>query len=125
MLYIIPDKLIYKMIFNKYFSSIPLQVFLLLVTTQVTALTQVNGDTTISCIQSSTMQNLSCHYRNSNAEPVLSITAEYANTLLPVKEGSSYPGKDNITAVLLMVDTSDPARQNVVDKNKEHIRKML
>ena len=125
MLYTIPDKLVYMMNSNKYFSSIPLQVFLLLITTQVTALTQANGDTTISCIQSSTMQNLSCHYRNSNAEPVLSITAEYANILLPVKEGSSYPGKDSITAVLLMVDTSDPARQNVVDKNKEHIRKIL
>jgi hypothetical protein len=120
-----PDKLAYVMKFNKYFSSVLLPLFLLLVTTQVFALTQVNGDTTISCQQSRNMLDLSCNYRNSNAEPVLSITAEYANTLLPVKEGSSYPGKDSITAVLLMVDTSDPARQNVVDKNKEHIRKIL
>ena len=93
MLDTIPDKLDYMMTTIKYFSSVLLQVFLLLVTTQVSALTQVNGDTTISCQQSSNMQNLSCHYRNSNAEPVLSITAEYANTFLPVKEGSSYPGK--------------------------------
>ncbi len=126
----IPDKLAYVMKFNKHSNSVQLQLcivplFLLLVTTQVSALTQVNGDTTISCHQSSNMQNLSCHYRNSNAEPVLSITAEYANTLLPVKEGSSYPDKDSITAVLLMVDTSDPARQNVIDTNKEHIRKIL
>jgi len=129
MLYTIPDKSACMMKFNKYFSSVLLQVFLLpllslLVTTHVYALTQVNGDTTISCHQSSNMLNLSCHYRNSNAEPVLSITVEYANTLLPVKEGSSYPDKDSITAVLLMVDTSDPARQNVVDKNKVHIRKI-
>ncbi|RKZ49600.1 MAG: hypothetical protein DRQ48_07475 [Gammaproteobacteria bacterium] len=125
MINIIPDKMAYVMKFNKYFSSVLLPLFLVLVTTQVFALTRVNGDTTISCHQSSNMQNLSCHYRNSNAEPVLSISAEYANTLLPVKEGSSYPGKDSITAVLFMVDTSDPARQNVIDKNKEHIRKIL
>ena len=119
------DMLAYEMKLENYLNQVLLQLFLLLVTTQVFALTQVNGDTTIACHQASDMQNLSCHYRNSNAEPVLSITANYANTLLPVKEGSSYPGKDSITAVLLMVDTSDPARQNVVDKNKEHIRRIL
>ena len=110
---------------KRYLNSMLLQLFLLLVTTQVSALTQINGDTTISCQQSKNMQNLSCHYRNNNAEPVLSITAEYGNTLLPVKEGKSYPGKDSITAVLLLVDTSDPARQNVINKNIEHINKLL
>ena len=106
-------------------SSILLQLFLLPVTTQVYALTQINGDTTISCHQSRNLQSLSCHYRNNNAEPVLSITAEYANTTLPVKEGKSYPGKDSITAVLFLVDTSDPARHNVIDKNIKHINQLL
>jgi len=109
----------------KYLTPILLQLFTLLVTTQAYALTEINGGTTISCHQSRNMQNLSCHYRNNNAEPVLSITAEYANTLLPVKEGKSYPGKDSITAVLFLVDTSDPARQNVINKNIEHINKLL
>ncbi len=109
----------------KYLSPILLQLFTLLVTTQVYALTQINGGTTISCHQSRNMQNLSCQYRNNNAEPVLSITAEYVNTLLPVKEGKSYPGKDSITAVLFLVDTSDPARQNVINKNIEHINNLL
>lgn len=113
------------MISIKHFSSVLLQLFLLLVTTHAFALTQINGDTTISCHQSSNMQDLTCHYRNSHAEPVLSITAEYANTLLPVKEGNTYPAKDSITAVLLMIDTSDPARQNVIGKNIEHIQKLL
>ncbi len=110
---------------KKYLSSILLQLFLLPVTTQVYALTQINGDTTISCHQSRNLQSLSCHYRNNNAEPVLSITAEYANTTLPVKEGKSYPSKGSITAVLFLVDTSDPARQNVIDKNIKHINKLL
>jgi hypothetical protein len=110
---------------KKYLTSILLQLFILLVTTQVSALTHINGDTTISCQQSRNMLDLSCHYRNNNAEPVLSITAEYANTLLPVKEGKSYPGKDSITAILLLIDISDPARQNVIDKNIEHINKLL
>ena len=109
----------------KTLSPILLQLFLLLVTTQVYALTQINGDTTISCHQSRNLQSLSCHYRNNNAEPVLSITAEYANKTLPVKEGKSYPEKDSITAILFLVDTSDPARQNVINKNIEHINKLL
>jgi len=125
MYYTAPDKLAYMMTSIRYFSSTLLQLFILLVTTQVAALTQISGNTTISCNQSRNMLDLSCNYRNSNAEPVLSITAEYVNTVLPVEEGKSYPGKDTITAVLLMVDTSDPARQNVIDKNIEHIKKLL
>lgn len=122
---IILNILAYVMKSIKYFSSILLQLFLLLGTTQVFAFTQTSDDTSISCHQSRNMLDLSCHYRNNNAEPVLSITAEYANTLLPVNEGKSYPGKDSITAVLLLVDTSDPARQNVINKNIEHINKIL
>jgi len=110
---------------NNYISLIISQVLLLIATTQVSALTQTSGNTSISCHQSEELQSLSCHYRNSNAEHVLSITAEYANTFLPVKEGNSYPDKGAITAVLFVVDTSDPARQNVIDKNIEHINKLL
>ncbi len=119
------DKVANVMTSKRYFSPILLQLFLLLVTSQVVALTQINGDTTISCYQSRNMLDLSCNYRNSSAEPVLSITAEYANSVLPVEDGKSYPGKDSITAVLLLVDTSDPARQNVINKNIEHIKKLL
>ena len=105
--------------------AIFLQLFLLFTTTPVNALTQINGNTTISCTQSRDLQYLSCQYRNNNAKPVLSITAEYDGNLLPIKESNSYPNNDAITAVLFMIDTSDPARQNVINKNIEHINNFL
>jgi len=79
----------------------------------------------VTCSQSKNRQELSCDYRNKSAEPILSITAEYANTILHVNEGNSYPEDDAITAILLLVDTSDPARQNVIDKNIKHIKMIL
>jgi len=110
---------------KKYLEFILLPLFLITAAAQVSALTLINGDMTVNCSQSKIKQTLSCDYRNKSAEPVLSITAEYANTILNVNEGNSYPEDDAITAVLLLVDTSDPARQNVIDKNIKHIKMIL
>lgn len=107
------------------FSALLSQLFSLLFSMEVYALTQIKDDMSISCYQSTNLHNLTCRYRNSNADPVLSITAEYANTFLPVDEGDNYPNKNAITAVLFMIDTSDPARQNVVGKNIVHIKEFL
>ncbi len=110
---------------KNYFVFILLPLFLSTAATQVCALTQITDDMTVTCNQSKNKQELSCDYRNRSAEPLLSITAEYANTSLHVDEGNSYPEQDDITAVLLLVDTSDPARQNVIDKNIKHINMIL
>ena len=110
---------------RKYSEFILLPLCLLTATTQVSALTQITDDMTVTCSQSINRQELSCDYRNRSAEPILSITAEYADTSLHVNEGNSYPEQDDITAILLLVDTSDPARQNVIDKNIKHIKMIL
>lgn len=110
---------------KKYLKFILLQLFLLTSIAQVYAINQITGDMAVKCNQSKDKQDLSCHYRNRTAEPVLSISADYADTSLPVKEGDSYPMSGAITAVLFLVDTSDPARQNVIDKNIEHIKAIL
>ena len=93
--------------------------------TKVCALEQINGDMVIACDQSKNKQDLSFHYRARNAEPVLSITGEYTNANLSVKEGKNYSNADTITAILFLIDASDPARQNAIDKNIEHINKLL
>ena len=102
-----------------------LQLFLLASITQVYAINQIIEDMVVTCNQSKDKQDLSCHYRNRTAESVFSISAEYADTGLPVEEGDSYPRPGAITAVLFLVDTSDPARQNVIEKNIEHIKAIL
>ncbi|MFT5426903.1 MAG: hypothetical protein ACI9ZT_001851 [Gammaproteobacteria bacterium] len=108
-----------------HYKFIILPLFLFAIVTKVCALEQINGDIVIACDQSKNKQDLSCHYRTRNAEPVLSITAEYANISLSVKERENYPKAGAITAILFLIDTSDPARQNTIDKNIEHINKLL
>ncbi len=110
---------------KQYNSFILLSVCILAVVTKVYALEQINGDVIVACDQSKDKKSLFCHYRTRNAEPVLSITAEYTNTNLAVKKGRSYPNSGAITAILFLVDTSDPARQNAIDKNIEDINKIL
>jgi len=69
---------------KNYLEFILLPLFLSTAATQVCALTQITGDMTVTCNQSKSRQELSCDYRNRSAEPILSITAEYANTSLHV-----------------------------------------
>ncbi len=102
-----------------------LQLLSIAAITQAYALNQVVDDMVVTCKQSKDKQVLSCQHRNRTAAPVLSISAEYENTNLLVSEGDSYPHADDITAILFLVDTSDPARQNVIDKNIEHIKTIL
>ena len=109
----------------KYLKFILLLLLSIAAITQAYALYHVADDMVVTCKQSKDQQVLSCSYRNRTAAPVLSISAEYANTSLPVNEGNTYPHPGAITAVLLLVDTSDPARQIVIDKNIEHIRTIL
>ena len=111
--------------FKKSLICILLQLFLIAAITQVYALNHVVDDMIVICKQSKDKQALSCHYRNRTSTPVLSISAEYENTNLLVSEGDSYPHADDITAILFLVDTSDPARQNVIDKNIDHIKVLL
>ncbi len=110
---------------KKYLKLILLQLFLLAATFPSFAANQIAGDMAVSCQQAKNKQILSCEYRNRTAEPVLSITANYADTPLTVSETGGYPDEKSITAVLFLVDTSDPARQNVINKNIDHIKTLL
>jgi len=77
----------------------------------------------VECRQSKS--RLICDYRVLDSEPVLAVSADYGDISLPVKEQAGYPWPDATTAILIVVDTSDPARQPVIEKNRQHIDTIL
>jgi hypothetical protein len=84
----------------------------------------ISDNLAVSCIQSDTTK-LHCDYRLLDAAPVHAITANAENKSLTVKNTGNYPWHDAITAILLLVDTSDPGRQNVIEQNKQDIARIL
>lgn len=100
-------------------------MLLALITGSVQAVDVISGDVDLSCIQVDTAGELQCDYRTISAEPVLGISATTEDKILSVARTGSYPRNDSKTAVLILVDTSDPARQNVIDENQKIIGKIL
>lgn len=86
---------------------------------------QVYDNFLLDCKQSKDNTILRCDYRQVLPEPLFNITATSGDINLPVTEDFTYPNKEGITAILFLVDTSDPARQNVVQKNTQHIQELL
>jgi FHA domain/von Willebrand factor type A domain len=80
-------------------------------------------DFDIYCQQDS--KKLDCKYRELNNTRISTINATALKTKLVVENESIYPESGDITAVLFLVDTSDPARQNVIEKNKTQIKEIL
>lgn len=86
---------------------------------------QVYDNILLNCKQSKDNTILRCEYRQVIPEPLFSISAISGDITLAVTEDFTYPNKDGITAILFLVDTSDPARENVIQKNKQHIQELL
>lgn len=85
----------------------------------------ISDNLAVSCLPSESNKKLNCDYRLKTAEPVLAITASGDDKTLSVSNTEHYPWKDAVTAILLVIDTSDPARQNVIDQNKKDIASIL
>src|SRR5690606_24248086 len=85
----------------------------------------ISDNLTVSCLQSVTTGKLHCDYRLKNSAPALTITAVLDNKTLTINNIENYPWSDAVTAILLLVDTSDPGRQNVIDQNKKDIARIL
>jgi Mg-chelatase subunit ChlD len=77
----------------------------------------------VSCQQ--TEKILNCNYRALTLETISEITSKSNGTNLPVETISQFPQSNDETAILFLVDTSDPNRQNVIEKNKTHIKEIL
>lgn len=85
----------------------------------------ISDNLSVSCLQSVTTGKLHCDYRFKNSTPALAITASLDNKNLTINNIEYYPWNDAVTAILLLVDTSDPGRQNVIDQNKKDIAGIL
>lgn len=77
----------------------------------------------LECRQPETTR-LTCDYRTLSGEELTAAAAEYRGV---VSAGELVPAdaEASTTAILFLVDTSDPARAATVAKNREHIRKII
>ena len=69
--------------------------------------------------------NLNCRYRTLPPALVSEVNAEATGSALQVISHSVFPSAGGNAVILFLVDTSDPARQNVIEKNIEHIGMLL
>jgi len=83
----------------------------------------LSADLDLSCTQSDS--TLRCDYRPLMSVSTQQIDASAGTQSLSVSDNKSVTLSDSTVAVLFLVDTSDPARENVVKKNIEHIEKLL
>jgi hypothetical protein len=58
-------------------------------------------------------------------EPPLAVSAFIANNKLTVAEKKTYPWPQAVTAILFLIDTSDPSREAVIRKNIQHLSSLL
>ncbi|MGK0296892.1 MAG: hypothetical protein ACI9XC_000491 [Gammaproteobacteria bacterium] len=68
---------------------------------------------------------LACSYRPLFDEEIINISARIQNTTIEIGTNISYPNSDSVTAIMFLVDTSDPGRQTVISKNSDQIGQIL
>jgi hypothetical protein len=84
----------------------------------------LNDDLSLVCDQGPPPV-LNCDYRPLTPAAGARASARTDSVSLAVNGPLAYPQPGSISAVLFLVDTSDPGRQNVIDRNMEHIQKIL
>lgn len=84
-----------------------------------------DGNFIIDCQQSVSSEILDCRYRQTETgyETELSVTA--GETELQFQDKLKYPENPGTSAVLFLVDTSDPARQDVIDNNINQVKSLV
>ncbi len=78
----------------------------------------------ITCAQQP-VESLSCDYRLRNGGVLGSAVAEYDGRVMAGTSVADYPESGDLTAVMVLIDTSDPARQPVVDRIVVQLRELL
>ena len=66
---------------------------------------------------------LDCHYRPLFPGTISDIQASSGNLVLPVQDNKGF--SEDITAIFFLIDTSDPGRQIVIEKNIQQIERLL
>jgi FHA domain-containing protein/von Willebrand factor type A domain-containing protein len=100
-----------------------LVLFLLTFSSQVFAWNTLTNQFDVRCQQ--IVKKLDCEYRLLSDGLLTSITANSNGYELDITDNIQYPESNDVTAILFLVDTSDPGRQNVIEKNKAHIKQIL
>jgi hypothetical protein len=78
----------------------------------------------LTCNQSESLI-LACSYRPTRDEHMTGISARFRDEPINIGTNIPYPASDSVTAILFLVDTSDPGRQDVITKNATQISRML
>lgn len=106
------------------FRQLFLAMTLVMTSTAAPAWQTLTSNLDLSCSQPAKLQ-LDCDYRLLIPEPPLSIVAQYNKKALPLTNKQIYPWPGAVTAVLLLVDTSDPAREEVIKHNQDQINAIV
>lgn len=102
-----------------------LAILLLIFSCVIHATPELFDNLELTCQQSFTDKQLLCDYRLIKPEPVLAISADVDGKTLPVTRLGHYPDDHTITAILLLVDTSDPGRARAIEAIRQHIERIL
>lgn len=108
---------------NKNIASLLFLLSLSAYTVHVAAWNILTDNLDLRCKQTDTILN--CSYRSLSPETTLDISAKSNDTSLQVNEISQFPETDDTVAILFLVDTSDPNRQNVIEKNRTHLKELI
>ncbi|MFT5395343.1 MAG: hypothetical protein ACI85N_000527 [Gammaproteobacteria bacterium] len=108
---------------NRNFTSLLFLLYLSVYSGHASAWNILTDKFDVRCQQSASVLN--CTYRPLTSEKTADIFAKSNAVNLEVNKTSQFPDGDDTTAILFLVDTSDPNRQNVIEKNRSHIKELL
>ena len=100
-------------------------MLLLLVSTTGQAFTVRTDTLDLSCLKNDGAGKLQCGYWLSAPDPVTDISVAADNKPVAVEQTETYPWDGAVTAILILVDTSDPGRENVIMENRKIIELIL
>lgn len=78
----------------------------------------------LGCVQERPLE-LECRYRLLEPGELRSAAAEALDLRVPGEDVSRFPAANDSVGALLLVDTSDPARQPVIEANVRHVEQLL
>lgn len=102
----------------------PTWLLLALCLSQTAAAATLTEHMDISCQQPRPLQ-LRCDFRLLDDDFLESVVAEFDDIAVPGDLKHAYPQPGDTTTILLLVDTSDPARQKAIDQIARHIGELL
>ncbi|NNE38506.1 MAG: FHA domain-containing protein [Gammaproteobacteria bacterium] len=100
------------------------QAFCFLLTLPVYAIDILTDRIDLKCSESNSFI-IACSYRQLEDQSINDITAIIQGQDHVISNHSTYPSSDSITAILFVVDTSDPGRQDVIEKNASQISGLI